>query len=60
MWIDRILLITRRWTHGLFHLLTLENNAAGNMSGLPWWLSGKELTCHCRRGRFDPWVQEIP
>ena len=22
--------------------------------GLPWWLSGKELTCECRRHRFDP------
>ena len=22
--------------------------------GLPWWLSGKESTCQCRRRRFDP------
>ena len=22
--------------------------------GLPWWLSGKEPTCQCRRHRFDP------
>ena len=30
--------------------------------GLPWWLSGKELACQCRkqkRSRFDPWVQKI-
>ena len=27
--------------------------------GLPWWLSGKEPTCQCRRHRFDPWVREI-
>ena len=30
---------------------------------LPWWLSGKEHACHRRRpkrGRFDPWVGEIP
>ena len=27
---------------------------------LPWWLSGKESTCQCRRGRFNPWVGKIP
>ena len=27
--------------------------------GLPWWLSGKESTCQCRRCRFDPWVRKI-
>ena len=31
--------------------------------GLPWWLSGKESTCQCRRLRFHPWVgrcQQLP
>ena len=28
--------------------------------GLPWWLSGKEPTCQCRRLAFDPWVRKIP
>ena len=28
--------------------------------GLPWWLSGKEPTCRCRRCRFNPWVKKIP
>ena len=28
--------------------------------GRPWWLSGKEPTCQCRRRRFDPWVGRIP
>ena len=31
--------------------------------GLPWWLSGKESACQCRRCRrhgFDPWVEKIP
>jgi len=23
---------------------------------VPWCLSGKELTCQCRRHDFDPWV----
>ena len=27
---------------------------------LPRWLSGKELVCQHRRGRFDPWVGKIP
>ena len=30
------------------------------IQGLPWWLSGKESTCQCRRHRFDPWVMKIP
>ena len=28
--------------------------------GLPWWLSGKESTCQCRRHWFDPWSGKIP
>ena len=28
--------------------------------GLPWWLSGKESVCQCRRLGFDPWVWKIP
>ena len=28
--------------------------------GLPWWLSGKEFTCQCRRHRLDPWVRKMP
>ena len=23
--------------------------------GLPWWLSGKEFVCQCRRHGFEPW-----
>ena len=29
------------------------------LSGLPWWLNGKESTCQSRRRRFDPWVGKI-
>ena len=32
------------------------------MKGLPWWLSGKESACQCRRCErlgFDPWVRKI-
>ena len=31
--------------------------------GLPWWLSGKESACQCRRHKkcgFDPWVRKMP
>ena len=28
--------------------------------GLPWWLSGKESACQCRRHRFGLWVGKIP
>ena len=27
---------------------------------LPWWLSGKESACQCRRHRLDPWIVKIP
>ena len=26
----------------------------------PWWLSGKESACQCRRPQFYPWVGKIP
>ena len=29
-------------------------------STLPWWLSGKEFACQCRRHGFDPWVRKLP
>ena len=35
-------------------------NYSGYTLALPRWLSGKELTCQCRRHRFDPWVRKIP
>ena len=28
--------------------------------GLPWWLSGRESTCQCRRLGFNLWVRMIP
>ena len=30
-----------------------------SLSWLPWWLSGKELTCQCRTQEYDPWVRKI-
>ena len=28
--------------------------------GLPWWFSGKESACQCRRRGFNPWSGRIP
>ena len=28
--------------------------------GLPWWLSGTDSVCQCRRHKFDPLVRKIP
>ena len=28
--------------------------------GLPWWLTGKESTCQCRRHGFHPWSRKDP
>ena len=28
--------------------------------GCPWWLSGKEIACQCRRHGFNPWYRKIP
>ena len=28
--------------------------------GFPWWFSGKESPCQCRRLRFDPWIGKVP
>ena len=30
------------------------------LSGLPWWLSGKESTCQCKSHGFNPWSRMIP
>ena len=29
------------------------------MRRLPWWFSGKEPSCQCRRLGFNPWVEKI-
>ena len=30
------------------------------IKGLPWWLSGKESACQCKRHKFDSWIGKIP
>jgi len=46
-----------------FTLTDMNREAVFFKVVLPWWLSGKESVCQCRRGkrcRFDPWVRKIP
>ena len=38
-----------------------QTYTVGNINlELPWWLNGKEYSCHSRRLRFNPWVRKIP
>ena len=44
-------------------VLHLQLQGSIEATGLPWWLSGKESACQCRRPRrfgFDSWVWNIP
>ena len=46
-----------------FTQFTIEkaNNLMKNEhQGLPWWLSGKEPACQCRRHGFHPWSRKTP
>ena len=36
------------------------NTSSKRKGGLPWWLSGKESPCRCRRHEFDPQSGKIP
>ena len=35
-------------------------SSISGVEGLPWWLSGNESACQCRRQGFDPWSGKIP
>ena len=28
--------------------------------GLPWWLSGKEYVCKCKKHKLNTWIGKIP
>ena len=38
--------------------LIVENLIKKAFWRVPWWSSGKESTCQCRRHRFDPWSKK--
>ena len=41
-----------------FHLLFFTS--PNRLYGLPWWLSGKESTCQCRRRGIDSGLGKSP
>ena len=47
--------------HGVTENQTwLKRQSMHARTGHPWWLSGKESACQCRRHRFDPRVGKSP
>ena len=36
-----------------FSRVLSHHNSKADISGLPWWLSGKESACQCRRPEFE-------
>ena len=47
----------------LINIYVSQNYLLPLLLGLPWWLSGKESTCQCRRQKrlgFNPSVRKIP
>ena len=47
-------------TQRIVHLKWVNFTVCNWYLGLPWWLSGKESACQCRRQGFNPWVGKIP
>ena len=47
-----VILLSRRLAGG--------SGTSKRSQGLPWWLSGKESACQCRRHGFNPWSGKIP
>ena len=44
----------------LIGAIILIKLSLGTTRGRPWWLSGKESTCQCKRPGFDLWVAKTP
>ena len=49
----------------LVHLVALWTQVSNGFKklwfcGLPWWCSGWESACQCRRHGFEPWSGKIP
>ena len=45
---------------GIFNFLTGKVEAYFDSVCNPWWLSGQDSTCQCRRCGFDSYVEKIP
>ena len=46
--------------HGVTKSQTQLSDEHFHFQGFPWWVSGKESACQCRRHGFDPWSRKIP
>jgi len=44
----------------IYRILFLTKIKQNEGEGFPWWSSGKEFTCQCRKYRFDPRSRKIP
>ena len=68
MFVAAFFLIASKWKQSddgcikkMWHVHTMQYySAIKSHEGLPWWLSGREFTCQCRRHRFDPRSGKIP
>ena len=59
-WARYILFFNLQNYSGDLHFTKRKLSLSEGTPGLPWWLSGKEHTCQCRRCKLDPWVGTIP
>ena len=48
------------WQNGPYQNSMLLLCKRPYFKGPPWWLSGKESACQCRRHQFNPWPRKIP
>ena len=46
--------------HTKVSIIILKFQWKMNKGGLPWWLSGKESACQCRKHGFSPRYVKIP
>ena len=65
MWAETIALSQNgRWYHSrprrVYGLGSETHRVAHIENILPWWLSGKESACQCRRHRSHPWARKTP
>ena len=60
--ISHLIIRTVLWNIDLlwFHFTEEKSEVENFARELPWWLSGKEFTCQCRRHKFGPWPGDTP
>ena len=56
--VNDIILLSGIWLSVKDAVRQLHNLSCSTIR-LPWWLSGKESSCQCRRPRFDSWIRKM-